>query len=48
MVEKQSSEWRRSSEKSPCVLVSEAVNVLHKECTHGLTGGADGVADTSQ
>jgi hypothetical protein len=42
-----SSAWRRSTEKPPCVLVSEAVSVLQKECTRGLTGGADGVEDTS-
>lgn len=40
-----SSAWRRSTEKPPCVLVSEAVNVLQNEWTRGLTGaGAAGIS----
>lgn len=40
-----SSAWRRSTEKPPCVLVSEAVNVLQNECTRGLAGaGAAGIS----
>jgi hypothetical protein len=42
-----SSAWRRSTEKPPCVLVSEAVNVLQKECTRGLAGAAGGAAGIS-
>lgn len=43
-----SSAWRRSTEKPPCVLVSEAVNVLQKECTRGLAsaGGAAGISSS--
>jgi hypothetical protein len=42
-----SSAWRRSTEKPPCVLVSEAVNVLQNECTRGLAGAAAGTAGIS-
>jgi hypothetical protein len=42
-----SSAWRRSTEKPPCVLVSEAVNVLQKECTRGLASAAGGAAGIS-
>lgn len=42
-----SSAWRRSTEKPPCVLVSEAVNVLQNECTRGLTCPAAGAEGTS-
>ena len=31
-----SSAWRRSTEKPPCVLVSDAVRVLQKDLTAGL------------
>jgi hypothetical protein len=33
-----SSAWRRSTEKPPCVLVSEAVSVLQNDRTTGLAG----------
>jgi hypothetical protein len=32
---RQSSAWRRSTEKPPCVLVSEAVSALQKDLTGG-------------
>ena len=37
-----SSACRLSTEKPPCVLVSDAVKVLQKECTWNLGGGGGG------